>query len=713
MRATSGRECRVGSDGSGEATPRRPTLPAALLLSLALAPEALAGDLSGSALLAGTATSAGGFRSDLLEQQYSLGLLQPLTPYLTVRLGYQFFDLGTSFQDGTSFSRGSSQPLVEVLYNRDRLSSRVSFYQLSIDSSTPSENLDRRSLAASLSYKPTAWPGFDMNFRDDRNVADVSVFGRDVNSRLLDLTAFYNRRYWSASYTFETLAVENASNAFRTDQRRHEARASLQRSFWADRFSVGVSGRLSRLDRTTAVGEGAELAEPVPAAAGLFAVDTSPEVGELAASPSLVDGDATTPASPPVEIGGASTYRNVGLDLGVTRPITRLEIVVDVVSSPSVVWQVYHSRDNLFWEAVPGATSTFDSGLLRYVVRLPETQDRFFKAVNVSTNAAPAVRVTEVRALLDLAASALDETTDDTRYRGDLLLGFNPARRVNLSLGLGASSDEVLTAGLVRRDYREAHALARLTVDLARGLDLNLAYRYNDSENRREPVLLRTVSQYNANLVWKPLPTVDAALSVGRRNESEETTLLQAQDSARLAVALQLLADLRYVTDLDVARVRDPFGGRDRNSWTWIHTLEARPLPRWDLAGSFTLSRNRTPDGQPLLDRTQYQVWTTWSPTAYLSLTGSWWYTDDGGRTSLNQSYNVSYAPGDRLTVSATYQGYEDFGGVGTATDSLSAAYRLFTQFLLFANLSRSTTKDTRGESLRVSNFRAGLQLAF
>lgn len=684
-----------------------------LALLVGLASPAAPADLSGSALVATTATTAGAFESDLLEQQYTLGLLQPLTPYLTARLGYQYFDVATTFRDGTTFSRGTSQPLVELLYNRDRLSGRVSFFQLSIDSSVEAERLDRRSLAANLSWKPSIGPGFSVDFRDDRNGADVSALGRDVNSRLLELTAFYNRRYWSASYTFETLDVDNPSNAFRSEQDRHEARLSAQRSFWADRFSVGLSGHLSRLDRATAVGEDAELAEPVPATAGLFAVDASPEIGELALTPALVDGDTTTPVSPPVEIGGASTFRNVGVDLGVTRPITRLEIAVDAVSGPSVVWQVYRSRDNLFWETVPGATSTFDSGLLRYRIRFPEAQDRYFKAVNVSTNAAPAVRVTEVRALLDRAAAAFDEATDDNVYRGDVLLGFNPVRRVNLAVGFGASSDETLAAGLVRRDYEEAHALARLSVGLARGLDLNVGYRYNDSEDRRDPPLLRTVSQYNANLTWTPLSTVNAALTFGRRDESEETTLLQSQDSARLGVSLQLLADLRYVTNLDVSRVEDPFAGRDRDSWTWMNTLEMRPLPTWDLSGTFTLSRNTTFSGETLLDRTQYLIWTTWNPTSHVSLAGSWWYTNDSGRSSLNQSYSLSYAPGDRLTVSATYQGYDDVAGSDTSTDSLSATYRLFTQFLLFANLSRSTTRDTQGESTRVSNLRAGLQLAF
>jgi hypothetical protein len=104
---------------------------------------------------------------------------------------------------------------------------------------------------------------------------------------------------------------------------------------------------------------------------------------------------------------------------------------------------------------------------------------------------------------------------------------------------------------------------------------------------------------------------------------------------------------------------------------------------------------------------------TTWSATSYLVLGATWWYTDDGGETSLNQSYNVSYAPGDRLSLSATYQGFEGIGAYQTSTDSLSATYRLFNQFLLFATLSRSSTQGIGDEDTHVSSFRAGLQLAF
>jgi len=688
-------------------------LSAGLALAALVAVPARGADFSGSAQVATTATDNRGVNSDLLEQQYNLTLVQPLTPYLRLRVGYQYFDLGNSFADGTTFTRRTRRPFAELLYSRPRLSGRLTLYQFTAANTLEAENFDRRSVAGNLSWRPYRGPGFTVNFRKDKNVVDVSAFGRDTTSSLLELTTFYSRTIWSASYTFGRTAIDSPENAFESDQRRHEVRATIQKSLWADRFTLGASGRLSRLDRSSFTGQDTELADPIPSAAGLFAVDTNPDIGELDPAPGLVDGIVHVPAAPPIDIGGASIFRNIGLDLGVTRPVTRLEIAVDTTSGPSVTWQVYHSRDNLIWEPVPGVTSSFDLALLRYRLRFPSLEDRYFKAVNVSTNPVPNVLVTEIRALVDVDSTSRVEDLRGDVYRADVIATFHPWERVHGSVGAGLSTDETTAGGLVRRDYRDTNARALLTVALARDLDLNLGYRYNDSEDRRDPALLRTVTQYTAGLGYRPLPTVDAVLQGSVRDESREGTLLQSLRSIRLAVSGQILPDLRYVTDVDVARIEDPFAGRDRNSWSWRHTLEMRPVPSLSLNGSFTFSRNESLSGESLLDRKQYRVWTTWNASSYLTLTGTLWYNDDGGENSLNQSYALSYAPGDRLTISATYQGYEAFGGVATATDSLSATYRLFTRFILFANLSRSRSADGDEESTRISNLRLGLLLSF
>jgi hypothetical protein len=321
--------------------------------------------------------------------------------------------------------------------------------------------------------------------------------------------------------------------------------------------------------------------------------------------------------------------------------------------------------------------------------------------------------VTEVRALLDLAAPAGRDTLESDLYRADVRAGFRPFDRVVGSAGFGLSSDEDLAAGLVRRDYNERHAFARLTFELRPDLDLNLGYRWNDSENLREPILLRTVNDYSATLSWYPLPTVDAIVAVGRRDESEKGTPIQSLSTVRLGVVTQLLADLRLVSDFDVSRLEDSFAGRDRNTWTWRESVEMTPLPRWTVSGGFTYALNETSEGDPLLKRTQYRLWTTWNATAYLTLGGTWWYSNDTGQGSVNQSFFLSYAPGDKLSVSATYQGFDGSFGRSTATDSLSLNYRLFTRFILFANLSRSRTEDGEGETARITNLRGGLRLAF
>jgi len=668
-------------------------------------------DFTGSALVAATATDNVGVESDLLEQQYTFTLFQQFTPYVSARFGYSFLDLTTTFEEGDSATRRSRRPLLELLYSRDRLSGRLAVFDQIIENSQQPDDLQRRSLAANLAWRPSRGPGFSINYLQDQNISDVSVFGRDVKSQLLQLVAFYKRTNWDVSYSFQQRLLDNPSNQLSTDQIRHEVRGSSFKAFWAGRLTLGLSGQLSRLNRTSLVGEGAEISEPIPAAEGLFAVDTSPEFGELEPNQTLNDGNIETPASPPIDIGGASTFRNIGLDLGITRPISQLEIAVDTVSGPQLVWQVYQSRDNLVWEAIPGATSSFDEALLRYLLRFPETEDRFFKAVNVSVNSVSNVLVTEIRALLAVDTEQVAEDIEGTIYRADFVARVQPSRRVRGSASFGLSNDENFSDGLVRRQFSEVHADARLTVDLRRDLSLNLGYNYTDSEELRDPVLLRTVSRYNAALKWTPLPTVEAVLGAGRRDESEEGSLLQSYDSLRLGAVTDLLPELRLISELNFSRLDDPFAGRDRDTWTWREDLQMQLLPTWTLNAGFRFSLNETREGEPLLRRTQYLVSTTWNATRYLVLGGTWWFTNDSGRTSLSQSYNISYSPGNKLSISATYQGFDSSNSVGTSTDGVNISYRLHHQFILFASLTRSSSEVIGGESTEISSLRAGLRL--
>ncbi len=86
--------------------------------------------------------------------------------------------------------------------------------------------------------------------------------------------------------------------------------------------------RYADVRQTQEAATGAAVALPVPVAQGLFAIDATPSLGELEPTSAFIDGDTTSPAAPGIEIGGANTFRNIGVDLGISRPVSELEISV-------------------------------------------------------------------------------------------------------------------------------------------------------------------------------------------------------------------------------------------------------------------------------------------------------------------------------------------------------------------------------------------------
>lgn len=318
-----------------------------------------------------------------------------------------------------------------------------------------------------------------------------------------------------------------------------------------------------------------------------------------------------------------------------------------------------------------------------------------------------------MRALRDFDPGGNEVDIEGDLYRADVSLGFHPVSRVRGRLAAGGSSDEDLADGLVRRDYEEVHANAGLAVDLRRDLIWDLGYRYEDSEDRRDPVLYRTVQTLSTNLRWFPLPTVDLVLAAQQREEFDRDELLQTQISSRFDAVTDLIPDLRLVSGVELVNLEDPFAGRDRNTFLWRERLEMTPTMRWRVSAGFTYTQTETPDGESLLDRTQYLVSTTWQATRAIVFVGNWYVTDDNGRTTVDQGYSLAYNPGPKLSISGTYRGITNQDSGGTFTDSLNATYRLTRHFTLFGNLTRSSTEITNSLGTSVSSLRFGVHLFF
>jgi hypothetical protein len=118
--------------------------------------------------------------------------------------------------------------------------------------------------------------------------------------------------------------------------------------------------------------------------------------------------------------------------------------------------------------------------------------------------------------------------------------------------------------------------------------------------------------------------------------------------------------------------------------------------------------------------RDQYWLNSTWTPTAYISLNGSWSLFDQGTGKNTNQTYSLSYTPGPRLSVFASYREFtneDNAFGTGTSTttgaESVSVNYRFRKHVVVFGNVSKSWTEGRSGIRNEVNTARVGVRIFF
>ena len=299
------------------------------------------------------------------------------------------------------------------------------------DGSRAEESFDAEGIFATSPGPLQKGPAFRLHLPRREKPRRRRPVGRDNNSQYFTGEIFYNRQ-WGSVATSTSGAIWTARPPASTRiQNRHEVRANVAKPLLDNRvrlnFSTSWPGSTAQPTRA-----GTGIVEIVPARQGLFVVDTTPEIGELDPAPDLINGDFETPAAPGIEIGGANTFRNIGLDLGLTTQVTRLEIT-----------RGHHLRPERDLAGLPqpgqpgldrgsaarSPYSTRSSCATPFV--FPETTDRYFKAVNVSANAVPQVLVTEVRALLDRLPTRWQRRRDRIRPGTEprLVRGRLPAHR--------------------------------------------------------------------------------------------------------------------------------------------------------------------------------------------------------------------------------------------------------------------------------------------
>ena len=676
------------------------------------APRARAGDLSGTARVYGGSTDRGDEEEDVLAQTYNFRLIQPLTPWLRLFVGYQSSDFDVVPSDGEEFDRRSSEPTFELDYIRNTFHARLGYQDRRNRGTSDADHLDAASRYAQFGWRQIGGPQYSLRLNSSSNVADVAVFGRDTDTRSAEFDISHVTRTWSVRYGLRDFALDNNLTGFELDDRQHLVQGTYDDRFLEDRLRISTEILLRRSDQTERVPDGQTIAEPLIATEGLGGIDPTPGIGTLPAVPTLIDGDTTTPAVPRLEIGGANPFRNAGLDLGFTRQVTRLEVTVDALSDPSLMWIVYHGPDNLTWTGIGGILSTFDSVLLRYTLEFPETTDRYFKVINVSVNSRSPVAITEIRALVDTLRTG-QERRRSTTERIFILTDVRPTERTRGSFSFGYDSDGGNASDLPVRDTRSLTYDARFAAELSETAELRLGFYQSDYKRNENPILRRDERRYRAAVAWAPLPTVDALFTLSRREEQERDVLIRRNDSIRAAAMTDLLPGLRLNSEIAYSDVDDPFSGFGLESWTVRETFEMRPTRYLTFYGGLTHQRFNASGRVSLEKRTSADGRLNWSVLPGLNFGGTWSYGTEDGRSTLTQGYVVNWAPGPRLSMNGSYSRTDSIGDVETSSTGASLNYRLNQYTNMFATYTLSKLNQAMALEDRVSTLQFGLTLAF
>lgn len=660
------------------------------MLWLALSHVTWAADLSGQAVLYETASNRNDDAdSDITYQDYRLNVHQPLTAYLTFDASMTVTDLSTATEEGLRFGRRNESPRFEFGYTRDSFVGRVGFFERTLTETQSGQELETRSLFGYFSLRLDPGIQLSLRFQDDENLADVTIFGRDTDSRTVEFGAFLERESYSVRYTLLDQSLDSRTTFFQSDQRRHTLRANYAEQFAQGKWSVSLDGRVIRDEQTDRSPSGTFLPEPIPAVEGLAAIDTSPEFGALDPAVDLNDDDFDTPASPPIDIGGANLFRNVGLDLGFSFEMTALEVGVDRLSGSNLVWEIYVSTDNLNWQAVGVSSSTFDPVLLRYTIEFPRTTGRYVKAVNVSENAQPEVLVTEVRAFVDVEQPEL-RSREGTRLRGFGQVRYRPTDRFQTSLSASATDASSQGDSLVARDSRDMSVRHEINWGFAKHLELYTRALY--AEARREVGTLerRTSRRVDAALIYTPLPTLEAELSAHRREERNGSRELSSVSDIQLSAWADLLPDLRVGSSLSTQQTDDDLAQFTLDDVTWRGSVEARLTDRWQVFGELLRTWYESGGALSLDGRRSFSLRTMWSSLTGLTASADVTYTDEDGRETVTQRYSVGWSPSFRLSMNASF--FETRAARDNSTSVLSGSltYRVSENLGVFSTLSRS-----------------------
>ena len=347
-----------------------------------------------------------------------------------------------------------------------------------------------------------------------------------------------------------------------------------------------------------------------------------------------------------------------------------------------------------------------------FAIRFPETNNQYFKVVNVSVNTENnVVLVTEIRALREVQSIGRSSGRS-TDISTDLTLQFQPNERVGAIFNLGYRNENDVIPGVTIQGLEALYYASTVQVELTPDWFLTMNYGFSNREEDRVPVLERDSKNYSAGLNWRPMPAVDGRLDFSHREEAERGATLQENDSVRLRLATELYPELLIITELMASDSDNPLAGFQQSSWTWRESLTSRPTRHWTLSGSYSYSDYESTGSVNLEKRTALSLRTGWTPVPAINMYATFSQGKNDDQKTTDQRYVLSWSPGRKLIWSMNYTSNESEGSRQISSSSMTLQYRPHTRLRLFASGSRSEEAVVSLPVVETTSFSAGLNLS-
>ncbi|GJM43845.1 MAG: hypothetical protein DHS20C21_06870 [Gemmatimonadota bacterium] len=691
---------------------RRPchTIAGAVIVLLAaattargLGPESVRGHLD----LTVVQSEVDGVRRNTLRQEYTANWSRNLLPNIRTRaaLRYTKFDLRDN--QTPDVSREEIQPSGELVWRHPQWTFSSSARRRDADLSTLAGRQINDSWAFSLITRDLDLPRVTLRY-DDNHIFDRDVpgTGRDTRDKRFQAGLDHTVRSHAVSYNFTRRETDNIVSEVMSEEYGHlfQWRAPTYRP--ASRVTLTSNYTMSYRQQTDRRMTEGTIPTILNGPVGLYAEDSSPDLGPLTAFASLTDLNTSDPAEPSIDIGGAPGNHNLGLDLRFERAVSAVYIYTDRPSGVQRAWNVYVSDDNATWDRAEGFPRVeFNPGVNRYEVTFPTATARYVKVVDVGVNEVEQVFVTELEAL-----QVSSEERSATREGGAHIVDGRVTYAISddWSSTLDVSyENEPFAVAENRRERTDYTAGARYRQN---GMLLHTARWQQGFESLGPDTEDRKSSTAAYGAILEPLETLRLTGALSGRWEYLEGRKSDETKSAVVRALGTPITGVHLSSEVSRSRTVQFDAGRRQDAWNYQVSADgavARPLT---VGMTYSQQRADVSTETELRVRHRYGVDFNYRLTGTVYLRGSYIQTRDLRRDSV-QDYLVSWNTTPKLTMSAVAS-LDNAGNRGrTRRYNANITFDATSNSTLYWSFSQSDLTEAGGSE--TNSFQSGLRASF